>query len=374
MDKVHVPLNDLGRQYQALKPVVDEAVARVLRSGWYILGPEVEKFEHEFARYCQAAYCVGVANGTDALEIGLRALGIAAGDQVITVANAGMYSTTAIRAIGAVPVFAEIDPYTLTMDPAALEAAITPRTRAVVVTHLYGRAADIEQLAACARRHGLALVEDCAQAHGAAVAGRRVGSWGDVGCFSFYPTKNLGALGDGGAVLTNDAQVAERARQLRQYGWVRKYDSRVAGGRNSRLDEIQAAILRAKLPYLDGWNQARRQLAAQYKAGLDQQPLQLPAAALPEAMIFHLYVVRTAERDRLRRALVEQGIGCDVHYAIPDHLQESCADLGYGKGALPQTELAAEQVLSLPCFAELTAAEVEQVVVAVRRGLATPAS
>lgn len=369
MDKPHVPLNDLGRQYQALKSVLDDAVARVLSSGWYILGPEVEKFEHEFAQYCQTAHCVGLANGTDALEIGLRALGITAGDHVVTVANAGMYSTTAIRAIGAVPVFAEIDPDTLTMDPAALEAVITPRTRAVVVTHLYGRAADLGQLAACARQHGIALVEDCAQAHGAAFEGRRVGSWGDVGCFSFYPTKNLGALGDGGAVTTSDVQVAERARQLRQYGWARKYDSRVAGGRNSRLDEIQAAILRAKLPYLDGWNQTRRQIAAQYRTGLAQQALQLPAPSPVEEMIFHLYIVRTPERDRLRKALVEQGIGCDVHYAIPDHLQESCADLGYGKGALPQTELAADQVLTLPCFAELTTVEVEEVIAAVRQGL-----
>lgn len=364
-----VPLNDLGRQYQALKSVLDEAVARVLKSGWYILGPEVEAFEHEFAQYCQTSHCVGVANGTDALELGLRAVGITAGDHVVTVANAGMYSTTAIRAIGATPVFAEIDPQTLTMDPAALPAAITSRTRAVVVTHLYGRAADLVQLKAYTQRYGLALIEDCAQAHGAALDGRRVGSWGDVGCFSFYPTKNLGALGDGGAVVTNDAQVAGRVRRLRQYGWVRKYDSHVPGGRNSRLDEVQAAVLRAKLPYLDGWNLARNGVAEAYRAALEHEPLELPSPADVGAMIYHLYVVRVAQRDRLKNALVERGIRCDVHYPIPDHLQESCADLGYAMGALPQTERAAAEVLTLPCFADLSPGEIERVIDAVKAGL-----
>ncbi|MBN2391121.1 MAG: DegT/DnrJ/EryC1/StrS family aminotransferase [Anaerolineae bacterium] len=369
MDNTSVPLNDLGRQYQALKLVLEDTVRRVLRSGWYILGPEVEAFEHEFAQYCQTDHCVGLANGTDALEIGLRALGIAAGDHIITVANAGMYGTTAIRAIGAIPVFAEIDPHTLTMDPDALDAAITPHTRALIVTHLYGRAADLVRVKACAYKHGIALIEDCAQAHGAIVDGRRVGSWGDVGCFSFYPTKNLGALGDGGAIVTSNVDVAERARRLRQYGWVHKYDSRVSGGCNSRLDEIQAAILRAKLPYLDGWNQARRQIADHYQAALVSEPLELPALSRIGEMIYHLYVVRTSKRDGLRKALVEQGIGCDVHYPIPDHLQESCADLGYSRGALPETERASAEVLTLPCFAELSPSEIDRVIAVVKASL-----
>jgi dTDP-4-amino-4,6-dideoxygalactose transaminase len=369
VDNLSIPLNDLKRQYEALKPVLEDAIARVLASGWYVLGPEVEAFEGEFAKYCQTSHCVGVANGTDALEIGLRALGISSGDEVITVANAGMYGTTAIRAIGAIPVFAEIDPVTMTMDPAALQSAITPRTRAVVVTHLYGRIAHIHELAACASQHGLALIEDCAQAHGAQCDGQRAGSWGDVGCFSFYPTKNLGALGDGGAVVTSDAQVAGRARLLRQYGWTRKYEIHTPGGRNSRLDELQAAILRAKLPYLARWNRVRVQIATRYRVGLEQTPLQLPAASRDGEMVYHLYVARTPRRDQLRTTLRECGIACDVHYPVPDHLQPVCADLGYSPGALPETERATAEVISLPCFAELTSAEVEGVIIAVSKSL-----
>jgi dTDP-4-amino-4,6-dideoxygalactose transaminase len=361
VSNLSVPLNDLKRQYETWGHVLNGAVARVLASGWYILGPEVDAFEHEFAAYCGAKYCVGVASGTDALEIGLRALGISPGEQVITVANAGMYSTTAIRAIGAVPVFAEIDPLTMTLDPAALPGIITPRTRALVVTHLYGCMAHMPQLADLACQHGLALVEDCAQAHGAQLDGRRAGSWGDVGCFSFYPTKNLGALGDAGAVVTSDDQVAERVRRLRQYGWTRKYEAHIPGGRNSRLDELQA--------HLDGWNQARAQIAAQYRVGLEQTPLQLPVASVAGEMIYHLYVVRAPHRDRLRAALRERGVGCDVHYPIPDHLQAVCSDLDYSPGALPETERAATEVLTLPCFAELTPAEVERVIAAVREGI-----
>ncbi len=229
--------------------------------------------------------------------------------------------------------------------------------------------AHVSELAACARQHDLALIEDCAQAHGAQFDGQRAGSWGDVGCFSFYPTKNLGALGDGGAVVTNDAQVAERARQLRQYGWVRKYEAHIPGGRNSRLDELQAAILRAKLPYLDEWNRARAQVADGYRAGLKETPLQLPAVSGEGEMVYHLYVIRTAERDHLLATLREKGIGCDVHYPIPDHLQPACADLGYGPGALPVTERAAAEVLTLPCFAELTSTEVEQVIFGVKESL-----
>jgi dTDP-4-amino-4,6-dideoxygalactose transaminase len=364
-----IPLNDLKRHYGGIRPVLEEAIGRVLSNGWFILGPEVEAFEREFAAYCGVPHCVGVANGTDALEIGLRALGISPGDEVITVANAGMYSTTAIRAIGAVPVFAEIDPITLTIDPAVLPGLITSRTRAVVVTHLFGRMANMPELSVCVRRHGLAIVEDCAQAHGAQMAGIRAGSWGDIGCFSFYPTKNLGALGDGGAIVTSDAQLDERARCLRQYGWTQKYASGITGGRNSRLDELQAAVLRAQLPCLEDWNQSRRQIASQYQFHLDESSLQLPAPSNPGEMVYHLYVIQADQRDLLRAALKKVGVGADIHYPIPDHLQSSCFDLGYQPGTLPQTELAADRILTLPCFPELSAEEVGRVCCTVKEFL-----
>lgn len=365
-----VPFNDLKRHYQALKPLIDEAALRVLESGWYILGPEVAAFEEEFAAYIGANHCIGVANGTDALEISLRALGIASGDEVITVANAGMYSTSAIRSLNARPVFADIDPLTFQMDAACLESVITSRTRAIIVTHLYGHIADIADILAITRRYGLALIEDCAQAHGAGRNGHKAGSWGDLGCFSFYPTKNLGALGDGGAIVTSDHHLAEKIRRLRQYGWGQKYDAQLANGRNSRLDELQAAILRLQLPLLDEWNQRRRQIAGQYHMGLKLTSLQLPDPCVSEEMVYHLYVVRCSQRDKLRQALRQRGIGCDVHYPIPDHLQLACRDLAYKPGILPQSERAAQEVLSLPCFTELKSVELEEVIQAVQASLA----
>lgn len=360
MAEAFIPLNDLKRHNASLQEVLRGAMSRVLESGWFILGPEVEAFEQEFAAYCGTVQCVGLANGTEALEIGLRALGIGPGDEVATVANAGMYSTTAIRAVGATPRYAEIDPSTLLMTPQGLEAAITPRTRAVIVTHLYGRLAEMDALLAIARRHHLALIEDCAQAHGAQSRGKRAGSWGDVGCFSFYPTKNLGALGDGGAIVTSDVQVAQRTRQLRQYGWTSKYHSEVSAGRNSRLDELQAAVLRAKLAYLDAWNETRQVIAARYALALADTGLLLPPEAIRGGMIYHLYVIRWKQRDALQAALKRHHIGCEVHYPVPDYLQLACADLGYRRGLLSVTESACAEVLSVPCFAELTMAEVDR--------------
>jgi len=364
-----VPLNDLKRHNSQLREVLRSALERVLESGWFILGREVEAFENEFAAYCGTAYCVGLASGTDALEIGLRALDIQPEDEVITVANAGMYGTIAIRAIGAIPVYAEIDPTTMLMDPEALVGVITSRTRAVIVTHLYGRMADMRALLAIARRHGLAVIEDCAQAHGAQIGGQRAGSWGDIGCFSFYPTKNLGALGDGGAVVTSDRQVAERVRQLRQYGWTSKYCSLMAGGRNSRLDEMQAAVLRVKLDHLDAWNEMRREIALRYNSALVDTSLILPPANVEGEMVYHLYVIRSANRNSLKASLQKLGIGCDIHYPIPDYLQPACADLGYGRGSLPLTEQATSEVLSIPCFAELTDLEIGRVTQSLRRSL-----
>ena len=356
-----IPLNDLKRRYQSIKPALDEAVARVLASGWYILGPEVAAFESEFAAYCQVEYCVGVANGTDALEIALRALKIVPGDEVVSAANAGMYSTTAIRAAGARPVYAEIDPDTDILDPKALSAAITQRTRAVILTHLYGRMAHLEKTKSITSRHGIPLIEDCAQSHGAQYDGKRAGSWGDIACFSFYPTKNLGALGDGGAVVTSDIQLAERARYLRQYGWVEKYHAQHPAGRNSRLDEIQAAVLRVQLNHLDQWNLKRREIAGQFGRILKDVDIRLPVASREGEMVYHLYVIHAPHRESLRAALVRNGVGCDVHYPIPDHLQPACQDLGYQRGDLLQTEIAASEVLSIPCFPEMEQDEIERV-------------
>ena len=336
--------------------------------GYYILGPEGEAFEHEFAAYCQTAHCVALANGTDALELALRALGVGPGDGVATVANAGGYSSTAIRAIGATPLYVEVSADTLNIDPKALAAALTPRVKAIIVTHLYGLMAEMPELLRLAARLGVPVVEDCAQAHGAELEGKRAGSLGAIGCYSFYPTKNLGALGDGGAVVTHDESLARTVRQLRQYGWNSKYVSTLAGGRNSRMDEMQAAFLRTKLLHLDDWNARRRAAAAAYTAGLAGLDLRLPPSP-GAAYVAHLYVIRSQRRAALQAAFKAAGIGSDIHYPVPDHLQESGRDLGYKPGALPITEAACQQVLTLPCFPELRPDEIERVIAATRQAL-----
>jgi dTDP-4-amino-4,6-dideoxygalactose transaminase len=361
-------INDLKRHNDAIGSEIRAAIDRVVDRGWYILGPEVEGFEREFAAYCGTARCVATANGTDAIELALRAVGVGPGQRVIAVANAGMYGTTAIRALGAVPCYVDVDPQSMTMDPAALEAAVRGGDAAVIVTHLYGRMADMPRLAAVAARAGVPLIEDCAQAHGAVLAGRPAGSWGAAGCFSFYPTKNLGALGDGGAVVTSDPALAERLLLLRQYGWSAKYHSALPGGRNSRLDEVQAAVLRAKLPYLAGWNEKRRAIARAYHDGLRDTPLQIPAPP-GEDDVAHLYVVRTPGRDGLRTALSRAGIGTEIHYPVPDHWQESSMSRHSPPPVLPVTEECSRQVLTLPCFPEMVPSEVEAVIAAVLSGL-----
>jgi dTDP-3-amino-2,3,6-trideoxy-4-keto-D-glucose/dTDP-3-amino-3,4,6-trideoxy-alpha-D-glucose/dTDP-2,6-dideoxy-D-kanosamine transaminase len=332
-------INDIGRQNRSLAGEISAAISRVVDRGWYILGPEVQAFEREFAGYCEAGDCVSTGNGTDALEIALRAIGIGPGDRVATVANAGMYAATAILQIGATPVFVDVDPMTMLMTEANLRAA--GDVKAAVVTHLYGRIADMPALLNC----GVPLIEDCAQAHGARIRGV-------AACFSFYPTKNLGALGDGGAVVTNDPVAADRLRSLRQYGWTRKYVSEIAGGRNSRLDEIQAAILRAKLPHLDSWNEQRRRIAARYDEAFGRQT---PA---PADYVAHLYVLRRPDRDRLRKRLAERGIATEVHYPIPDHKQKAIDS----QARLPITEQLCSEVLSLPLFPEMTDEEVHSVI------------
>lgn len=367
-----IPFGDLKRQTVLLRAELDAAVAEVLDSGMYILGKQVSTFEQEFAAYCGANHCIGVASGAEALYLALVAHDIQPGDEVITVANACMYQVAAILQAGARPVLVEVDPVTNNMDPSAFEAAITVRTRAVIPVDLFGRLADLRSICAIASRHKIAVIEDAAQAHGswaydAEGAVRKAGAWGSVACFSFYPSKNLGAIGDGGALVTNDPALAERLRRLRMYGWSSKYNTTEANGRNSRLDELQAALLRVKLRHLDQGNAARRQRAAWYAQLLGDLPIAIPAD--DPGHVYHLYVISVAGRDALRRHLLEAGIGCDVHYPIPAHRQPAYAELGYPAGALPTTERLATEILSLPMYPELLHAEIEQIAAVVRAGV-----
>ena len=353
-----IPVFDLRAQYEALKPELDAAVARVLASGWFIQGREHAAFEEELAAYSGAKHGVGVASGTDAIRIALQALGVGPGTEVITVANAGMPPVVAIREAGATPVFVDVEPGSRNLDPAKLEAAITPNTRAVLAVHLYGHPADVDAILAVVRPRGIRLVEDCAQAHGARYKGRRVGGLADAAAFSFYPTKNLGAYGDGGFVATNDEDVADRARLLRGYGWRKRYLSE-SHGINSRLDELQAAILRVKLRHLDAANEERRRRARAYDEALGG--VATPVEQSWAESVYHLYVVETGRRDELKAALDAAGIATDVHYPLPSHLQPAAADLGYAAGSLPETERLAGHVLSLPMYPELPMEHVERV-------------
>jgi dTDP-4-amino-4,6-dideoxygalactose transaminase len=364
-----IPFGDLKRQYEAIKPELDEAAARVLTSGWYILGPEVRTFEAEFAAFCGVGHAIGVGNGTEALYLALIALGIGAGDEVISVANAADYEPLTILQAGARPVFVDVDERTYTIEPELLEAAITPRTKAIMPVHLYGRMADMAAIMAVAERHGLPIIEDCAQSHGAKLAGRVAGSMGVCGCFSFYPSKNLGALGDGGMITTNDAELAAKLRRLRMYGWEKRYHTVDPGGINSRLDEIQAALLRVKLRHLADWNAARRRIAQRYNALLADTELLLPDLPADESHVFHLYVVQTPQRDLLQAALQQRGVETAIHYPLPAHLQPVYHGLAE-PGSLPVTERLANTVLSLPIYPELTDAEVDAVAAAMREALA----
>jgi dTDP-4-amino-4,6-dideoxygalactose transaminase len=364
-----VPFIDLKRQYTQFKYEIKSAINRVLASGYYTSGPEVEAFEEEYAAFCGVPHCVGVSSGVEALEIALEALGVRQGDEVVTVANAGMHSTIAIREIGAIPLFAEIDPTSMNMSPEGLISAITPRTRAVVVTHLFGRVAKMKELLAITHQFDLALVEDCFQAHGASLDGKPVGSWGDIGCYCFSPTRNLGAVGEAGAIITREAKFAENARNLRHNGGDPHPSQFNPSGRSNSIDEIQAAVLRAKLPLLEEWNLKRRMIAQTYNINLDTSGSKLQCDYHPEHSVFQNFVVRTPYREHLYESLVRKGIGCGVHFPIPDHLQTACSDLGYLPGMLPETEKASAEVLSLPCFPELTSWEVEQVCFGVNESL-----
>ncbi len=360
-----VPFNDLARVGPDLGERLVGAAERVVRSGWYLLGPETEAFEIAYAEFCGVTGCVSVGNGTDALEIALRSVGCGAGDDIVVVANAGMYATTACLAIGARPVFADIDAATMLATPATVEAVVTDRTVAVVATHLYGSVVDVPALRAVLPA-GVAVVEDGAQAHGARLAGEPVGSLGDAAAFSFYPTKNLGALGDAGAVVSSDAAVVERARALRQYGWVQRYVSSVRGGRNSRMDEIQAAMLSEILPGLADANKRRRDIRVSYEQELSGL-VDFPDVPGQATVVDHLCVVRSPERDRLVDALGSDGVVCAVHYRVPDHRQPILEGADFGMVDLRETVHACEEVLSLPCFPALRDDEVDRVIDAVRR-------
>jgi dTDP-3-amino-2,3,6-trideoxy-4-keto-D-glucose/dTDP-3-amino-3,4,6-trideoxy-alpha-D-glucose/dTDP-2,6-dideoxy-D-kanosamine transaminase len=353
-----VPFNDLGRATRAGRAAIDAAIARVLDSGRYVLGPEHDAFEAELADALGSGDAVLVGNGTDALELGLRALGVGPGDRVVTVANAGGYTSSAVRAIGAVPVYADVDAASLQMSVATLDRALAELDRApaaVVITHLFGAVGDIAKVVARAREAGAAVLEDCAQSIGAQVGGRVAGTFGDLAAMSFYPTKNLGALGDGGALLTSDAALAAAVRRLRQYGWDSKYHAVSAGGRNSRLDELQAAILRVKLPALPEATERRREIHRAYEAADSSGALVNRSG---EHYVAHLAVLRSDDREDVRRRFLEAGVQTEVHYPIPDHRQ---AVAGASDVVLPVTELAAESVLSIPLFPELADDEVERI-------------
>lgn len=359
-----IPFNQLKPLHDLIASEINEAIGRVAASGWYILGPEVEAFESEFAAYHGVKHAVGVASGTDAIELALRAGGIGPGDEVITVSHTAMATATAIECAGATPVLVDIDRRSFGIDPGAARAAISPRTRAIVVVHLYGGPAQLDALRALADEKGLLLLEDCAQAHGASYRGRKVGAVGHLGVFSFYPTKNMGAYGDGGAVITDDDGLADRLRKLRNYGQTTRYTHQ-SRGVNSRLDEMQAAVLRVKLRHLDGHNARRRQIAALYDSHL--RSVNTPGTA-PEAQhVYHLYVIRDSQRDRLMADLQSGGIGTLIHYPIPIHLQESHRDLGLGPGALPETEKAAREILSLPLYIGLSDEDVMRVCAEIER-------
>jgi dTDP-4-amino-4,6-dideoxygalactose transaminase len=365
-----IPYIDLTRQNTQYKYEIKMAINRVLESGIYTSGPETEKFESEFAALNRAPYCIGVSSGSEALEIGLRALGVIEGDGVLTVANAGMHSTSVIRDIGAIPQFVEIDPDTLTMSPERLANAITPQSRVVILTHLYGRVADINALQDIADQHDLPLVEDCFQANGATLDGKNVGTWGAVGCFCFSPTKNLGTLGEAGGIITHDKKIADKAREIRRDGSSRDKNSYDILGKPSLMNEIQAAVLRAKLPMLEVWNLRRRMIAQTYNIHLDSSNSKLHCEYPSDGSVFQLFVVQTSQRDHVQDHLKRKGIGSAVHYPIPDHLQKAGMNASYPRSRLPETEKACAEVLSLPCYPELSSWEVEQVCAAVNESLA----
>jgi len=363
-----VPFVDLAAQYPTIAAEINEAVAKVIQSTDFILGREVGLFEEEFAAYCEAKYAVGVDSGTSALELALRAYEIGPGDEVITAANTFIASALAISHAGAKPVLVDVDPYTYTIDVAGIARAITARTKAILPVHLYGHPAHMDPIRQLAEKYGLVVIEDACQAHGARYKGKRTGSLGHAAAFSFYPGKNLGAFGDGGMVVTNDREIAKRLEMLRNYGQKEKYHHQFRGY-NRRLDTLQAAILRVKLKYLEKWNASRRWNAKLYQEFLEGTGVVTPMEAAGAESVWHLYVIRTENRDTLREGLINRGIGASIHYPIPIHLQPAYRDLGSKPGDFPITEAYAQRILSLPMFAELTEAQIEFITQTIREFL-----
>ena len=356
-----IPFLDLRAQYKQIKPEIDAAVARVIDSAQFVLGPEVAAFEERFADYCGVTHCTALNSGTSALHLALLAAGIGRGDEVITVSMTFVATTAAILYCGAKPVFVDVEPDTWTMDPALIEAAITPRTKAILPVHLHGLMADMDPIIDIARRHGLVVIEDAAQSHGAEYKGRRAGSIGDVGCFSFYPGKNLGAYGEGGAVVTNNPELARQMALLRDWGQESKYNHVVAGY-NYRMDGIQGAVLNVKMDYIEAWTEARRAVASHYDRLLASSRYRRPAPPSHCRHVYHVYAIELAQRDEVQKALQAAGIGTGIHYPVPVHLQKAYADLGYGPGDFPVTEALADRFLSLPIYAELRPEQVAEVV------------
>lgn len=356
-----ISFTNLKLQYDSMRDEINRAINRVLSSGWYILGEEVNAFEKEFADYIGVKYGVGVSSGTEAIYLALLACGIGKGDEVITVAHTAVATVAAIEMAGARPVFVDIEPRSCSIDPQSIEAVINSQTKAIIPVHLYGHPAQIQDIQNIANRFNLRLIEDCAQAHGAAFKGQRVGSFGDIGCFSFYPTKNLGAYGDGGIVVTDDSYIFNRLLLIRQYGWEKRYESSIKGI-NSRLDELQAAILRVKLRYLDKWNESRSGLAHLYSEGLRDCSTQIVMPIEDSSSAYHLFVIFNENRDELQVHLKKNKIETIVHYPVPIHLQKAYMNLGYSEGSLPITEDVAKRILSLPLYPELRKGEVESVV------------
>jgi dTDP-4-amino-4,6-dideoxygalactose transaminase len=355
-----LPFVDLRAQHASIAAEVEAAVGRVMTNADFILGGDVAAFEEEFGRYCGAEHCVGLDSGMSALELGMRAMGIGPGDEVITPAGSFIASSSAISFTGATPVWVDVDPHTYNIDPKLIEAAITPRTKAIMVVHLYGQPAEMDQVLAVAERHGLPVIEDACQAHGAHYKGRRAGSMGAFAAFSFYPSKNLGAYGDAGALTTNDAGLAEQVHMMRNYGQRAKYDH-VYLAWNRRLDTLQAAVLRVKLRHLDQWNEARKRVASLYGELLAGAGVTLPRTAAGAEHVYHLFVIQVDDRQRVQEELTARGISTGIHYPVPIHLQEAYRDLGARPGSFPVTEAAAHRVLSLPMYPELGEADVRRV-------------
>ncbi len=363
---MNVPFLDLKVQYKEIEQEVKPMVAEAMENGAFIGGPQVTSFEEEFAQFCDSKYCIGVNSGTDALRFALIASGVGAGDEVITVPNTFIATTEAISQAGATPVFVDIDPDTYNIDVSQIEEKITQKTKAILPVHLYGQPADMDPILEIAARHNLVVIEDAAQAHGALYKGRKTGSMGRIGCFSFYPGKNLGAYGEGGAVVTQDEEIGQKIRMIRDHGQAQKYYHDLEGY-NGRLDAIQAGVLRIKLRRLENWNASRRNNAATYSELLSNvDGIKVPVEADFSRPVYHLYVMLVDDRDGLQKFLGEKGIGAGLHYPLPLHFQKAYAHLGYKEGDFPVTESAAKRLISLPMFPELSREQIEYVVEAIK--------